>query len=144
MPVIEQEEEVTDIACECCGFKTIFSSGFVILENEDGDEEMEYIARWTDGKGDHDVFFLVYVEEKERYASVVFSFDDNAFSIIEPKDSDWGEVETSELIARGDLIDTPYGDTIFQALHEIWENDKSLNKFAELVMLERLPNSDDE
>lgn len=144
MPIVEQEEEITDIPCDCCGFKTVFSSGFVVLEDEEGELEMEYIARWTDGKGDHDVFFLVYVEDKERYASVVFSFDDNAFSIIEPKDSDWGEVEASELIPRGDLIDTPYADTVFEALNEIWEHDKSLNKFVELVMLARLPDADEE
>lgn len=146
MSVVDQEVEITDIACECCGFKTVFSSGFVILEDNENDEEqeMEYIARWTDGKGDHDVFFLVYVEDKERYASVVFSFDDNAFSIIEPVDSDWGEVESNELISRKELIDTPYADTVFQALDDIWENDKALNKFVELVMLERLPDSDDD
>ncbi len=145
MSVVDQEVEITDIPCDCCGFKTVFSSGFVILEdseNVENEQEMEYIARWTDGKGDHDVFFLVYVEDKERYASVVFSFEDNAFSIIEPMDSDWGEVESNELIARKDLIGTPYADTIFQALDEIWENDKALNKFVELVMLDRLPSID--
>lgn len=144
MPVIEQEEEITDIACECCGFKTVFSSGFVVLEsvNDGEEEEMEYIARWTDGKGNHDIFFLVYVEEKERYASVVFSFEDNAFSIIDPKDSDWGEVEQSELIKRDELIDTEHADLVFQALNEIWENDKSLGKFVELVMLAKMPDDE--
>ncbi len=139
MPVFDQVEDITDIACDCCGFKTVFSSGYVVLDDDQGDDapEMDYLARWTDGKGDHDVFLLVYIEEEERYASVIFSFDDQSFSVIEPGDTDWGEIEEDELLSRKEIIDTPLAETLFKALDEIWEWDKSLVKFAELVMLSK-------
>lgn len=143
MPVVDQEEEITDIPCECCGFKTVFSSGFVVFGDEDDESEMEYVARWTDGKGDHDVFFLLYVESKQRYASVVFSFQEQAFSIIDAKDSDWGEIEANELLDRKDIIDTPLSEIILDALDEIWESDKSLGKFVEYVMLSRADDDED-
>ena len=138
MAIVEQIEEITKIPCDCCGFMTVFSSGFVVLESGD---ELEYVARWTDGRGDHDIFFLVYVEEMERYASVVFSFEEQAFSLLDPKDSDWGDVEASELIERKEIINTELSHLVFSVLNEVMENDKSLVKFTELVMVDP---SDDE
>ncbi|MGJ8656340.1 MAG: hypothetical protein ACSHX6_07810 [Akkermansiaceae bacterium] len=136
MPVEEQLEEITDIACECCGFKTIYSSGFVYLEDEEEMPDMEYVARWTDGKGDHGVAFLVYIEAFEKYASVVFDFEHHAFTVINPADNDWGDVEASELLERDDIIDTDHAEILFKALDEIWLCDKSIGKFAEMVMID--------
>lgn len=136
MPVEEQLEDITDIACECCGFKTIYSSGFVILDDEENHDEMEYVARWTDGKGDHGVAFLVYIETFEKYASVVFDFDQHAFTVINPSDNDWGDVDESELLERDQIIGTYHADMLFKALDEIWLCDKAIGKFAEMVMID--------
>lgn len=140
MPVDEQFEEITDIACECCGFKIIYSSGFVYLEEDGVDEEdqldTEYVARWTDGKGDHGVAFLVYIEAFEKYASVMFDFEQHAFTVINPSDNDWGDVEEDEILERDEIVDTDHAVVLFKALDEIWLCDKSLNKFAEMVMID--------
>ena len=135
MPVIEQIEEITDIPCECCGFKTVYSSGFVVIEDDGADEEYEYVARWTDGKGDHGVSLLVYQEQKEKYASVVFTFEDHAFTVVNPEDNDWGEIDEDEMLKRDEVVDTDLAEPLFRALDEIWLNDKSLCKFSEMVML---------
>ena len=136
MPVEEQLEDITDIACECCGFKTVYSSGFVYLEDEEDIPETEYVARWIDGKGDHGVSFLVYIEAFEKYASVMFDFDQHAFTVVNPDDNDWGDVEDSELFERDQIVDTDYAPDLFKLLDEIWLKDKSLNKFAEMVMID--------
>jgi hypothetical protein len=136
MPVEEQLEEITDIACECCGFKIVYSSGFVFLEDDEEMPEMEYVARWTEGKGDHGVAFLVYIDAFEKYASVMFDFEQHAFTVINPSDNDWGDVEDSELLERDEIIGTDYADMLFKALDEIWLCDKSLIKFAEMVMID--------
>ena len=132
MAIVDQIEDITNIPCDCCGFMTVFSSGFVVQESGD---ELEYVARWTDGRGDHDIFFLVYVEERERYASVVFSFEDQSFSILDPQDSDWGDVEQSELIKRDEIVGTDVAHLVLSVTNEVMENDKSLLKFIELVMV---------
>jgi hypothetical protein len=136
MPVEEQFEEITDIGCECCGFKTVYSSGFVYLEEDEEMPEMEYVARWTDGKGDHGISFLVYIDAFEKYASVMFDFEHHAFTVINPSDNDWGDVEESELLERDEIIGTDHADLLFKVLDEIWRCDKSLIKFAEMVMID--------
>jgi len=132
MPIIEQVEEITNIPCECCGFMTVFSSGFVVQESGD---EYEYVARWTDGRGDHDIFFLVYIEELDRYASVVYSFESETLSILDPEESDWGDVEENELVKRDEIIGTDIANLVIATLNEVMENDKSLVKFIEQVTL---------
>jgi len=139
MPVEEQFEDITDIACECCGFKTVYSSGFVYLEDEEDLPDMEYVARWTDGKGDHGVALLVFIEAFEKYASVMFDFEQHAFTVLNPADNDWGDVEESELLERDQIIDTDHAVILFKMLDEIWLKDKSLNKFAEMVMVDTGP-----
>jgi hypothetical protein len=136
MPVEEQFEEITDIGCECCGFKTVYSSGFVYLEEDEEMPEMEYVARWTDGKGDHGVSFLVYIDAFEKYASVMFDFEQHAFTVINPSDNDWGDVEDSELLGRDEIIGTEHAELLFKVLDEIILCDKSLIKFAEMVMID--------
>lgn len=136
MPVEEQIEEITDIACECCGFKIVYSSGFVYLDEDEEMPEMEYVARWTDGKGDHGISFLVYIDAFEKYASVMFDFEHHAFTVINPSDNDWGDVEESELLERDEIIGTDHADLLFKVLDEIWRCDKSLIKFAEMVMID--------
>ena len=136
MPVEEQIEDITDIACECCGFKIVYSSGFVYLEEDEEMPEMEYVARWTDGKGDHGISFLVYIDAFEKYASVMFDFEDHGFTVINPSDNDWGDVEESELLERDEIIGTDHADLLFKVLDEIWRCDKSLIKFAEMVMID--------
>ncbi len=139
MPVEEQFEEITDIACECCGFKTVYSSGFVYLDDEEDLPDMEYVARWTDGKGDHGVALLVFIEDFDKYVSVMFDFEHHAFTVINPADNDWGDVEESELLDRDEIIGTDHAVTLFKVLDEIWLKDKSLNKFAEMVMIDTGP-----
>lgn len=136
MPVDDQLEDITDIACECCGFMTVYSSGFVYLEDEEDMPEMEYVARWTDGKGDHGVAFLVYMEGLGKYASVMFDFEEHAFTVLNRSDNDWGDVEDSELLDRDEVIGSDYADFLFRGLDEIWRCDKSLVKFAEVVMVD--------
>ncbi|MEZ7957212.1 MAG: hypothetical protein QMC23_02360 [Rubritalea sp.] len=136
MPVEEQLEEITNIACECCGFMTVYSSGFVYLDDEEEMPDMEYVARWTDGKGDHGIALLVYIEAFEKYASVMFDFEQHAFTVINPADNDWGDVEESELLERDNIIGTEHADILFKALDEILLKDKSLMKFAEMVMVD--------
>jgi len=136
MPVEEQLEEITDIPCKCCGFMTVYSSGFVYLDDEEEMPDMEYVARWTDGKGDHGVAFLVFIEAFEKYASVMFDFEQHAFTVINPLDNDWGDVEESEMLERDQIVDTDHAAILFKALDEIWLRDKSLNKFAEMVMID--------
>lgn len=136
MPVEEQLEEITDIACECCGFKIVYSSGFVFLDDDEEMPEMEYVARWTDGKGDHGISFLVYIDAFEKYASVMFDFEQHAFTVINPSDNDWGDVEDSELLQRDEIIGTQHAELLFKVLDEILLCDKSLIKFAEMVMID--------
>jgi hypothetical protein len=136
MPVEEQIEEITDIACECCGFKIVYSSGFVYLDEDEEMPEMEYVARWTDGKGDHGISFLVYIDAFEKYASVMFDFEQHAFTVINPSDNDWGDVEDSELLGRDEIIGTEHAEMLFKVLDEILLCDKSLIKFAEMVMVD--------
>ncbi len=136
MPVDEQLEDVTDIACECCGFMTVYSSGFVYLEDEDDMPEMEYVARWTDGKGDHGVALLVYMEGLGKYASVMFDFEDHAFTVLNSADNDWGDVDASELLERDEVLGSDGVDFLLRGLDEIWRCDKSLRKFAEMVMID--------
>lgn len=135
MPVIEQIEDITDIPCQCCGFMTVYSSGFVVMEDDGLEEEYEYVARWTDGKGDHGVSLLVYQEQKEKYANVVFTFEDQSFTVLNPEDNDWGEIEEHEILKRDEVVDTDLAEPLYRALDEIWLSDKSIGKFAELVML---------
>ncbi len=141
MPVIEQLEEITDIACECCGFKTIYSSGFAYLEEDESMPDMEYVARWIDGKGDHGVAFLVFIEAFEKYVSVIFDFEDHAFTVLNPGDNDWGDVEESELLKRDEILGTAHAEMLFKVLDEIWCCDKSLIKFSDMVMIDT--DSDD-
>ncbi len=66
----------------------------------------------------------------------MFDFEQHAFTVINPSDNDWGDVEESELLERDEIIGTAHADILFKALDEIWLKDKSLNKFAEMVMID--------
>ena len=66
----------------------------------------------------------------------MFDFEHHAFTVVNPSDNDWGDVEESELLKRDQILDTDYAPDLFKLLDEIWLNDKSLNKFAEMVMID--------
>lgn len=113
--------------CSCCDSETKKTSGTAFLD--DGYEAL-YIARWTVGKPDHGIAFLILIPGLGSFVSIVYSFETDSFTVVGEDDCDWYLSEDSmRIFERNEVIGTPLAKRAFAFLDEIWMHDLELCDF---------------
>jgi len=126
MPVKDRRSQATG-NCKCCGSGTRSSTGTAVLA---GGDEALYIARWTDGEPDHGIAFIIVPGELGAFISVLYSFEDDAFTVVGEEGYDWRLSDDGmRILDRNDVIGTPLAKEVFAILDEIWLHDQDLNSF---------------
>lgn len=73
--------------------------------------------------------FLVALSDDHGFASVLYRFESNSFTVCDPNDYDWHDPKL--LIARRDqVIGTPLAAQTFRVLDEIWQHDSSVKTWV--------------
>ena len=122
MPISEYRTQITG-TCECCNSRTHKSTGMVTVNQN---PDTLYIACWTESRREHGIAFLILQPGHNTFVSVHYSFDIQAFSVLDPEDYNWDSSNDTRILRRDDVIGTPLAQEVFDYLDEIWLHDDEL------------------
>ena len=87
-----------------------------------------YIACWTESNLEHGIAFLILQPGHNTFVSVRYSFDIQAFTVLDSEDYNWDSSNDTRILSRTDVIGTPLAQEVFDYLDEIWLHDKKLQQ----------------
>jgi hypothetical protein len=87
-----------------------------------------YIARWNPKVPAHGIAFLIGMGMYGGFVSIKYSFEINAFTVLDPMDYGWGQ--DLLILLRDEVIGTPLAAKVFQVIDEIWLHDLEIQLFC--------------
>ena len=88
-----------------------------------------YIARWNPKAPAHGIAFLIGMGIYGGFVSIKYSFEINAFTVLDPMDYNW-QGQDLVILLRDEVIGTSLAAKVFQVIDEIWLHDPEIQLFS--------------